>query len=112
MSASVMAVILGCSLVTIFEKCAPLWLLSRFKPGRKTEEWLGYVPAAVLAALAAPEIFLAKNPDNSYSLFISANNVFLAASVPALIAAYIKESFFGAVAAGMAAAALLRYLGF
>jgi branched-subunit amino acid transport protein len=33
----------------------------------------------------------------------------LAASVPAMIVAYIKESFFGAVVTGMAAVALMRH---
>jgi branched-subunit amino acid transport protein len=104
-----LAVILGCALVTLFEKCAPLWLLSNFNFGLKAEEWLGYVPSAVLAAFLAQEILFVRNPDSSYSLFISVKNVFLAASVPAMIVAYIKESFFGAVVTGMAAVALMRY---
>jgi branched-subunit amino acid transport protein len=105
----VIAVIVGCSLVTVFEKCAPLWLLSRFKLSPKAELWLGYIPAAVLTALIMPEIFFVKNQDASYSLFISIKNVFLAASVPAMIVAYTRESFFGSVVAGMATVALLRY---
>lgn len=101
-------VIIGCSIVTMLEKSLPIWILGGRTLPPKVEKWLGYAPAAVLAALLVPEIFLSKGPDQSYSLFISLKNVFLVASVPAFVVAYKKESFFAAILVGMATVAILR----
>ena len=102
-------IIVGTCLVTQFEKGAPLWFLGRRKLSPSVERWLSFVPAAVLTALLVPEVLLTREaPNLPYRLFLSAENVFLIASVPALLVAYWKDSFFGAVVAGMATVALLR----
>lgn len=105
----ILLIILGCSIVTMLEKSLPIWLLGNRKLPPKLERWLSFAPAAVLTALLVPEVLLSKNPDQTYTLFLSTKNVFLLASVPALIIAYLKESFFGAVVVGMTAVALLRH---
>lgn len=94
--------------VTFFEKGGPLWMLEGRKMNPIVERWLGFVPAAVLAALLFPEVLLHKGPDAAPSLFLSWKNFFLIASVPSLIVAYRKKSFFGAIVTGMATVAILR----
>lgn len=105
----VLAVIVGCTAVTWLEKCLPLVLFGgrRFSPF--AERWLTCVPAAVLTALLVPEVLLRKGTGGGYELFLSSQNDFLIASVPALLVAYWKNSFFGAIVVGMGTLALLRY---
>ena len=110
MNFQTLLIIIGTCAVTQFEKGAPLWLLGRRKLGAKVERWLGFIPAAVLTALLVPELLLRRTPEGAQTLFLSADNVFLIASIPALAVAYWRRSFFGAVITGMAAVALLRYL--
>ena len=96
--------------VTFFEKGAPLWLLGTRKMNPHAERWLGFVPAAVLAALLFPEILLREAADGATVLFLSRENIFLIASIPSLAIALWKRSFFGAITAGIATVALLRLL--
>jgi branched-subunit amino acid transport protein len=104
-----MLVIIGCAAVTQFEKGSPFWLLGGRKLSPAVEKWLSFIPAAVLTALLVPEVLMRKLPDGGYSLFISQDNVFLLASAPAVFIAWKWDSFFGAIVAGMASVALLRY---
>ncbi|GHV53882.1 branched-chain amino acid ABC transporter [Synergistales bacterium] len=106
-----MLVIIGCAVVTQLEKGAPFWLLGGRKLNPVIEKWLSFVPAAVLTALLIPEVLMRKLPDGGYALFISPDNVFLLASAPAVFIAWKWNSFFGAIVAGMASVALLRYFG-
>jgi len=103
-------IILGTCLVTQFEKGGPLWILGGRKLPPFVERWLGFVPAAVLTALLVPEVLLRKTPDETYALFLSPDNVYLLAAIPALAVAYWKDSFLGSALTGMAAVALLRFL--
>ena len=66
--------------------------------------WLGFVPAAVLAALVAPEIFLVDG-----RLALNTDNIFLLAALPSILVAWKTGSQFAALAAGMGTAALLRW---
>ena len=110
MSIQTLIIIAATCLVTQFEKGAPLWLLGKRKLGPKVERWLSFIPAAVLTSLLIPELFLHKDITGAQTLFLSIDNVFLAASFPALAVAFWKRSFFGAVIAGMVTVALMRYL--
>lgn len=92
--------------VTFIEKACPLWLLGTRKIHPAIERWLGFVPAAVLAALLFPEILLHKSTEPA--LFLSRDNLFLIAGIPSFAIAYWKRSFFGAIAGGIAAVAILR----
>ncbi len=96
--------------VTLFEKGGPLWMLGGRKMHPVVERWLGFIPAAVLAALLFPEILLHKGPGAVPSLFLSWKNYFLIACLPSLAIACWRKSFFGAIIAGMATVAILRFV--
>lgn len=102
--------ILGMAAVTYLPRVLPLWLLSHRSLHPSFMRWLEMVPPAVLAALLAPSLFLRETPAGEPALFISADNIFLLAAVPAFLVAYLTKSFFGTVAAGMGAVALLRLI--
>ncbi len=97
--------ILGMAVVTALPRVLPITLLSGRTLPPFLLRWLSFVPVAVLAALLAPEILLRDG-----RLYIAADNFFLLATVPTLLVAWRTGSFFGAVAAGMGAVALLRLL--
>jgi branched-subunit amino acid transport protein len=101
---------LGLGLSIYLERAMPLWLLSGKTLPRIAIRWLHFVPAAVLAALLAPELLLLKNAAEVKTLNFTMENAFLWASAPAFIMAF-KGSFFGTVAVGMAAVAAIRYFG-
>lgn len=100
--------ILGMAAVTYLPRVLPLWLLSHRSLHPSFVRWLEMVPPAVLAALLAPSLFLRETPEGGPTLFISADNIFLLAAIPAFLVAHLTKSFFGTVAAGMGAVALLR----
>ena len=106
----ILLAVAGMCAVTLFEKGAPLWLLGGRKINPAVERWLGFIPAAVLAALLFPEILLHKEAGGTPTLFLSWKNYFLIACLPSIIVAYRKKSFFGTIVVGMAAVAILRLL--
>lgn len=95
--------ILGMAVVTYLPRLLPSWLLSSRRLGPAVEQWLGFVPAAVMAALLAPGLLMTEG-----SLDVSAGNVFLLAAAPTFLTAMKTRSFFGTVAVGMGLVALLR----
>ena len=101
--------ILGMAAVTYIPRVLPLWLLSNKSLHPAFMRWLEMVPPAVLAALLAPSLFL-RDEAGGKALFLSLDNMFLLAAIPAFLVAYATKSFFGTVAAGMAALAFLRWL--
>ncbi|MCC8194147.1 MAG: AzlD domain-containing protein [Deltaproteobacteria bacterium] len=102
--------IFGMALVTYIPRVLPLWLLSSKSLHPAFMRWLEMVPPAVLAALLAPALFLAKDESGGERLFLGTDNFFLLAAIPAFLVAWKTRSFFGTVAAGMAAVAVLRAL--
>lgn len=102
--------ILGMAVVTYIPRVLPLWLLSSRSPHPAFMRWLEMVPPAVLAALLAPALFLQKDAAGAERLFFGLGNIFLLAAVPAFLVAWKTKSFFGTVAAGMAAVAALRWV--
>lgn len=93
----------GMAVVTALPRILPITLLAGRKLPPPLMRWLSFVPVAVLAALLAPEILL-KNGE----LHLAPDNLFLLAAVPTLLVSWRTGSFFGAVAAGMGAVALMR----
>lgn len=102
--------IAGMALVTYIPRVAPLMLLSSRNLNPMLMRWLEMVPPAVLAALLAPELLLMTGADGGKALFLSLDNVFLLAAAPTLLVGWLSGSFFGTVAVGMGAVALLRYI--
>jgi branched-subunit amino acid transport protein len=98
------------ALVTYIPRAAPLLFLSSRKLNPRFIRWLEMVPPAVLAALLAPELLLRETIQGVKTLFLNADNVFLLAALPTLLAGWLSKNFFAAVVAGMASVALLRYI--
>jgi branched-subunit amino acid transport protein len=100
--------ITGMAAVTFIPRAAPLLLLSSRKLNARFMRWLEMVPPAILAALLAPELLLHAEKGKK-ALFLSLDNTFLLAALPAFIAGWITRSFFATILIGMAAVALLRH---
>lgn len=94
----------GMLLGTFLPRVLPMTLLAGRPLPEAARVWLGFVPAAILAALVAPEIFLVDG-----KLALSMDNTFLVAALPSIFVAWKTRSLFATLAAGMASAALLRW---
>jgi branched-subunit amino acid transport protein len=92
--------IAGAALVTFIPRVAPLVFLSRVSLPKRVEEWLQFIPTAVLAALLAQELFLQEK--TSYSDWIAAAIAFGIA--------FATRSLLITVLAGMIAVMLMRYI--
>lgn len=103
MEKTILAVIIGAALINYTARSLPLVLLSRVSLPPLVTQWLSFVPAAVLAALVAPEI-LSQGGD----LNISFDNKNLLAALPTLAVALKTKSLAYTVTAGMLAMALLN----
>ncbi len=84
----------------------PLYLL-RKEPPSLLRDWLGFVPAAVMAALLAPDALFY---GGTLSLDPS-SNLFLAATLATLLFARLVPNYFAVIVFGMAFVALARLLG-
>ena len=102
--------IVGMAAVTYLPRLLPLLFLTQGRDASSglppwVEAWLRYVPAAVLAAMLLPGLFIA---DGQVSLRL--DNLYLWAAIPTLLIAWKTRSLVGAVLAGMAIVALGRLL--
>jgi branched-subunit amino acid transport protein len=87
--------VLGMGLVTYLPRWLPLALLPQRDIPQTLKEWLGFIPATILSALVAPDIFL-----NSIGDFHILQARFLAA-IPTIIFALKTRSLGGTVIVGM-----------
>ena len=94
----------GMILGTFLPRVLPMTILAGRPLPEAARVWLGFVPAAVLAALVAPEIFLVDG-----RLALNTDNIFLLAALPSILVAWKTGSLIATLAAGMGAAALLRW---
>lgn len=97
---------LSCAL-TLILKTAPMTLLKGGAFPPLLRRWLAYVPAAVMAALVGPDIFLYNDKFD-----LSFSNLFLMASIPTAFAAWISKNYFVTIAFGIALVILGRYFEF
>ncbi len=97
--------IAGMALASGLPRILPLTLLADKNLPFLIERWLTYIPAAILAALVAPEIFLING-----SLALNLDNIFLLASLPTLFIAWKFKSLFLTLASGMGLVALIRFI--
>lgn len=98
--------ICGMGLVTYIPRIVPMMLLSGRPLAPWIVRWLSFVPATVLSALLLPGLICSEG-----SLALSHENVFLLAAVPSFLVAWRTGSFFGTIATGMIAVALMRFFG-
>ncbi len=97
-------IILGMMLVTYIPRALPMLMLSSRTLPAWLDKWLQLIPAAVLAALLAPALFIPEQ-----QLDISIHNPFLIAALPTLLVACLGRSFVLAILTGMTVMAILRY---
>lgn len=102
MDRQVLLVILGMALVTYLPRMLPLVILSRTQLPNIFLRWLSYIPAAVLAALLAPALFL---PEGRFALV---GNPYLLAAIPTSLIAIRTRSIALTILCGMAAMVLLN----
>lgn len=95
---------LGMMLGTALPRALPMTLLADRPMPFRVRRWLAFVPAAILAALVAPDIFLREG-----ELFVSTDNMFLLAALPTILVAWKTRSLFATLAAGMILVAVGRW---
>jgi branched-subunit amino acid transport protein len=99
-------IICAMAAVTYATRSAPLLFLAGRTLPAGAIRFLGHVPAAVLAALAAPALL---RPEGTFDL--GASNLILWAGLAAFALAVRTRGFFGPVALGMGLVAAGRLLG-
>lgn len=99
--------LVACVAATVIPRFLPLFCLRGEIP-HWLREWLDYIPAAVMAALVAPDLLFINGtftPDPT-------QNIFLIAGVLTLAFCALTKNFFGTILFGMGIVALMRYFGF
>lgn len=99
--------ICGMAAVTYATRSGPLLFLAGRRLSPTVIRFLAHVPAAVLAALAAPALL---RPEGAFDL--TSGNLILWAGLAAFALALRTKGFFGPVALGMALVAAGRFFGF
>ncbi len=74
----------------------PIAILSRLELPEPLTRWLGLIPAAVMGALVAGEVF---RPGGEYLLTL--HNPYLLAAIPTAVVYHRTQSLLGAMLAGM-----------
>lgn len=97
--------LIGMMLATAPPRVMPLVMLSQKKLPKVIERWLAYVPLAVLSAMLFPSVLMPEG-----QLALQFDNLYLWASVPAILIAWKTRSLFPPVVAGVVGLALLRLL--
>lgn len=99
--------ILLASGLTVLLKTCPVTLLKGDSLPKILRKWLDFVPAAVMAALVAPDIFIY---DGKFDL--SLDNLFLLVSIPTFFVALYTRNYFITIAAGIGLVIVARQYGF
>lgn len=97
--------LIGMMLVTVPPRVIPLVMLSQRKLPLVAERWLAYVPVAVLSAMLFPSVLMQDG-----ELALQTNNLYLWASIPAILIAWKTRSLFPPVVAGVVTLAVLRLM--
>ncbi|MFU0883403.1 AzlD domain-containing protein [Kluyvera cryocrescens] len=104
MERNILLAILASAAVTALMRVVPVLLLSRFRMPPALQQWLSFIPAAIMAAIITAEL-LGKPALTSSGISVS----LLAAAVATLVG-IISRSLFATVIAGMVAFTGLSYL--
>ena len=103
LQAKIYLVILGLWVINYLPRAMPMLVLSKLKIPENVILWLGFVPAAVLAAILAPSLLM---PDQKLAL--TWQNKYLIAAIPSLGVAVKTRSLVWTLLAGMLAMGLLQ----
>jgi len=104
MQSKIIVAILLMSVVTFLPRFLPLFFLAKRKLSPLAENWLSYVPVAVLSALLGPVLFI---KEGQFTLTLSSNPYFWAA-LPTFTVAMLTRNMVLSVLTGMGSMALLR----
>ena len=104
MERNILLAILASAAVTALMRVVPVLLLSRFRMPPALQQWLSFIPAAIMAAIITAEL-LGKPALTSSGISIS-----LQAAAVATLVGIISRSLFATVIAGMVAFTGLSYL--
>jgi len=91
------------ALVTALMRTVPILLLSRFRLAPVLQQWLSFIPAAIMAAIVTAELL------GKPALSPSGVSLSLLAAAIAAVAGIVTRSLFATVIAGMVAFSALRY---
>jgi len=95
-------IIIGCGLATLLPRVCPLIFLGRFSFPKWYQEWLSFIPVAIMTALVVQELM----PENgNWSLSIPK----LLACIIAFVAAFFTRSLFFTVLCGVLSIGLIHY---
>ena len=104
MERNILLAIIVSALVTALMRVVPVLLLSRFRMPPSVQQWLSFIPAAIMAAIITAEL-LGKPAMTTSGISIS----LLAAAIATLVG-ILSRSLFATVLAGMVAFTGLSYL--
>ena len=104
MERNIILAILASALVTALMRTVPVLLLSRFRLAPVIQQWLSFIPSAIMAAIIAAEL-LGKPALSGSGISIS-----LLAAAAATVAGALTRSLFATVISGMVAFSALGYL--
>jgi len=104
MERNILITIVISALVTALMRTVPILLLSRFRLAQGLQQWLSFIPAAMMAAIVSAEL-LGKPALTSGGLSIS-----LLAAVAAIATGILTRSLFATIIVGMVAFSALSYL--
>ena len=104
MERNILLAILASAAVTALMRVVPVLLLSRFRMPPALQQWLSFIPAAIMAAIITAELL------GKPALTSSGISVSLLAAAAATLVGIISRSLFATVSAGMVAFTGLSYL--
>lgn len=104
MERNILLAIIACAVVTALMRTVPILLLSRFRLAPVLQQWLSFIPSAIMAAIITAELV------GKPALTPSEISVSLLAAGVATLAGILSRSLFATVIAGMVAFSGLSYL--
>lgn len=103
--AYIWSVVIGMALANFFVRFIPIAVVSRMDLPRPVMRWLSYIPASVMGALVAGEIF---RPGGTWAPPLT--SPYFWASIPTALVYWRTRSFLGATVVGMLSFVALRAL--
>lgn len=90
--------------VTAIPRMIPFVLLNGRTLSKDAQDWLGFVPVAVLSAILVPELLL-----HNGRIDLSFSNLYFWAAVPAFLAGIRSRNLFLTIVVGMGTLAFFRF---
>jgi branched-subunit amino acid transport protein len=103
MERNILLAIAASALVTALMRTVPILLLSRFRLAPVVQQWLSFIPAAIMAAIITAELM------GKPALTASGISLSLAAAVISAVAGVVTRSLFATVIVGMMAFTALNF---